>query len=749
MEEEGNKKEEHEHETAPVAIAVTQERDTSNTKRFLPALAFAAVVLIIILCAVLIPNDREPLSPEEEVYVPETVDFQAGVSLITAYDIQSIITSRLATTTIVIDIANALRCSSIRSIALQLPLGTRVASLHTVSYDDDEEVCRTNGKVQRLEEARETFLENASEGLPGAYIEEHDSFTHSLQVAIPPLGKASVELVLEQLLHQRLGKVVFDIPFSPNEKIDSITLDLTVEGINDFVQEGLQLDFGAELKKADVLLPTSYENSTTFDTIAHFVLDLPDAREYIDLPRLVRGSYVPQEFPENGILYTSEGGTWSCFEHYFRPPDLESMAKNIVFVVDTTLRDVKLNHTKEALKSFISTYLTERDSFYIQLYGREGTVHAKIAASATVEEKNEAIEFIDRDWERSREANLHAAFLEGLLRAKSNDQQSDGPPSVNIVVFISNSWANEGEQNRKKIVDDIYNYNFLSDGKPVKIFSLGFEDQADMALLNAIAVTNDGVSVSVGGSSYQKQIENFFESEFGDVLLADANVEYSGGFSIAGETPQTFSLLSDGYEVVVRGLLVEPETLDAEDSVLSLQAKTTAVTSDGNMEWQVSAIPQESSLCFQSYAHARIDQLLRLRDMADLIGNDTLKQIANLVEPCLDNYTLAECFEEEATRLALAAGVVAKGITSMVTVDEEGCLNFEGETNICRDGTDWKTEMYLDRYDPIKADYGEEYYEGGYHGGGFSGSSTRGLLSAVLTTVLVASSAILLLWIDW
>ena len=347
--------------------------------------------------------------------------------------------------------------------------------------------------------------------------------------------------------------------------------------------------------------------------------------------------------------------------------------------------------------------MTERDSFYIQLFGRQGTELAQIAPSATVEEKEQAMKFIDSKWPTSTSIDFHAAFLEGLLRAKANKDSESFPSSVNIVVFISNSGPSYGESDRKRIVDNIYNYNYKSEGKPVKIYSLGFRGYADVGLLRAIAVTNDGVTVTLqDGPTYQDQIQNFFESEFGDVLLADVNVEYSsgGGITIAGTSPQSFSLLSDGYEVVVRGLLVDNKDTTLGENELLLQATTTAVTSDGDQQWQVSSVNQESSLCFQSYAHARIDQLMSLRDTSGLVSNKTLLEIANLVEPCPSNTTLSDCFKDEATKLALQAGIVAKGITGMVTIDKDECLKFEGETHICRDGTDPNAEMYLDRYDP-------------------------------------------------
>ena len=140
---------------------------------------------------------------------------------------------------------------------------------------------------------------------------------------------------MEQLLQQRLGKVNFELPFSPNEKVDGISFDLTVEGINQFVDNELELDLGNQLADNDLALLDVSNMTTINNNGAHFALDLPDAREYKVLPTIISGSYVPEQFPESGILYTSQGDTWSCFEHYFRPPDLTSMAKNIVFVVDT------------------------------------------------------------------------------------------------------------------------------------------------------------------------------------------------------------------------------------------------------------------------------------------------------------------------------------------------------------------------------------------------------------------------------
>jgi hypothetical protein len=57
----------------------------------------------------------------------------------------------------------------------------------------------------------------------------------------------------------------------------------------------------------------------------------------------------------------------------------------------------------------------------------------------------------------------------------------------------------------------------------------------------------------------------------------------------------------------------------------------------------------------------------------------------SLSKPCTTD--LANCINEEALSLALEPNVVAEGLTGMVTVFDENCLSFEGDTEICRDGT--------------------------------------------------------------
>jgi hypothetical protein len=189
--------------------------------------------------------------------------------------------------------------------------------------------------------------------------------------------------------------------------------------------------------------------------------------------------------------------------------------------------------------------------------------------------------------------------------------------------------------------------------------------------------------------------------------LLDVSVTLKGDATAYGETQQTFPLFADGYEIVVQGLLEEHESTSEH----SLQAVTTTATTDGITSWTVTAVQDSStmsqaknSLCFQSYAHARVTQLLRLCDASEFFGIDILAELVSLSDPCTTD--LADCIEEEAMSLALEANVVAKGLTGMVTVFNENCLSFEGETEICRDGT--RADEYYEDYGVTGASYSRQ-----------------------------------------
>jgi len=557
--------------------------------------ALAIIVVVIVIIVRLGSNSNEV---EESTW---TVGYSTGVSLITSYAVEATIRSRLSTTSITMEVANALDCSSVHVVTLQLPVDTRVTSLQIKGNDG----CTSNGQVQELDEAQDTFEEQVASGLPGAYVEAdaNDAFSYSVQVSIPPLGTTSVTLVVEQILQQKLGEVVFAIPWIPNENVDKVSFDLDVQDVTgkpaefqvvldpetlvqggDFTRTPTETPTGAPIVAIPPLLngttatltrrptqaptfapvwdstesPTVTPLPTSFTGSLH--LELPDARQY-KLPKVIRGQYNPGTLPETGLLYADQ----RCFEHFFVPKDTgQGMARNLFFLLDTSygVNTQKLREMKAALEKVIDT-LTPRDTFVIQTFGRKGTEELWGSAFGTPAEKKEAKEFLNSIKKNTnRGTNLNEALLEGMLRAKT--AAANANDSVTILFVLSSEYASMGETSRSKIAKHVYELNKAAEGDdetkttPVKIFAVGLADTADTQLLDAIALTNGGVSMPLlRGVSAKltnaQQIVDFFSSRIGNILLSDVTVDFEATSTIYGSgktgnvygtTQQSFSLVS-------------------------------------------------------------------------------------------------------------------------------------------------------------------------------------------------------------
>ena len=686
---------------------------TNNKRKHIFLLAgIVAIAFVVIMVLVVRP------AKEAEEFVPEYIDYSTGVSLVTFYGVESSIRGRLAQTKITMEVTNALDCSSIRAMAIQLPPSSRVASLETVSSEtEDNKFCRTYGKVEEITQARDTFLEGASQGVPTAYIEEQEGSTYNLQVSLPPLGSTTVELVLEDLLLLRLGEVNFELPMSPIDAVDEITFDLDVKDVNQDpsmfkIDLSLALDVGnlggelTNLLQQDDPDALMLPGNTTADGYrsAQFTLDLPDAQEYI-LPKIVRGSILPGEKPENGVVSTAG----NCFEFYFQPNTLVPMRKNVVFAVDTAgarngnSRTDAFEVVKQAIAQFIDTSMTPDDTFTIRTFGEEeGRERVYGPNLATDVEKVRADAFLSGLSQRTDEysPNFHRGVLRGLLDSKDY-AKDNGAGTVDILVIVSLHDYFVGEHRRKVIVNDILKLNYQADSTPIKIFSVGFDLVSDKKLLNTIAVLNGGQStiIPIGGDleRAKSQLEFFFRSEFGTVYLSDVRIAFDGTSKPYAVTQSSFSMLADGFEVVSRGLLDADERAGPQSADF-LKAVTSAMTTSGEMGWTAlpTIVADESteddfanSYCFQSYAHSRISQLLVIADASELVDDDVLTDLINLVNPCeTDKDTnLGDCIRQEALDLALKANVVVKGLTGMATVDDDSCQAFDPDAQICLDGS--------------------------------------------------------------
>ena len=107
-------------QTAPLkstATSVPQQQQRMNRKTFIWASLLIIVLIVIVVLAIVLTQDKDPVDVGDP---PIAVDFSTGVSLVTSYVVNTEVRSRLSRTTITMEVANALDCSSIHAISVSI-----------------------------------------------------------------------------------------------------------------------------------------------------------------------------------------------------------------------------------------------------------------------------------------------------------------------------------------------------------------------------------------------------------------------------------------------------------------------------------------------------------------------------------------------------------------------------------------------------------------------------------------------------
>ncbi len=579
--------------------------------------------------------------------------------VLSSYHVSTNVNSRLATTSIDMIFENVEDCASVFGTTIQLPVNGRVTEL----VMDLSDGCQLESQVKNLDEAVKDFEEFSGEGKAAAILTAWDMANYNLEVSIPPNGVTSVTLKYQELLVQKLNQVSFQVPMFPGMAVDDLKINVAMEDPN------MVNAFDTELQDETII--TSLD-----DGRATMHYENRKVTEENALPTLFRVNFQPGRPPEQGLVL-SDG---ECFTHVFNPSillsSIGSMARKIVFVIDVSgsMSGQKLLDVKASFVFMIDT-LDERDSLILQTFSDKGTESQWGPKPATAENKKDAEAFV-KELVTIGSTNLKDAFLDGIENVR------DAPETVApILVIMTDGY---GSSEPSEVARSVRQSN---EGEKVKIFSLAFGENADMDLLLGIAIQNGGRAVRIyeGFGDAADQMEQFYKQELGSVLMSDINVSYDfGDIDISDSTTSSFPILAAGSEIVVRGRIDSSTTFDADGR--SLKSLVSASSAQGAIEVPVDhlVIPDNSASidCRQSFAQARIVELLEFRDVTNYLGNDFLVDTPVSRTSNLD----AQFFEDEAQRIALDAGLVWPGLTALVTVENANCQ--QNNSDVCYSGVE-------------------------------------------------------------
>ncbi len=646
--------------------------------------------------------------------------------VLSSYHVTTDVNSRLAITSIDMVFENYEDCTSAYSMTIQLPMNARVTEL----VMDLSDGCQMDSQVKDLDDAVEDFEEFLGEGKAAAILTAWDMSNYDLQVSIPPNGSTSVSLKYQELLVQKLDLVSFQVPMFPGMTVDNLMVDISVEDPN--LVDGFETDL------QDQSVITSLDGGR-----ASMHYEARQVTEATNLPTLFRANFQPGHPPEEGLFLTNG----ECFTHIFNPTQFLSgvgyMARRIVFVIDVSgsMGGQKLEDVKASFVLMIDT-LEERDTLILQTFSNEGTESRWGPKPATAQNKRDAENFV-KALGTIGGTNLNDAFVDGIANAR------DAPETVAPVVVIMTDGM--GTKPANEVARNVRESN---EGQKVKIFSLAFGRNADMDLLLGIAIQNGGRAVRIyeGFGDAADQMELFYKQELGSILMSDINISYDfGDATISDSTTSNFPILAAGSEIVVRGKMDATGIVDAASR--SLKSVVSAKSANGPFELPVdyTILPSDdvNNDCSQSFAQARIVELLEYRDAAQYIGDEFFVGTAMTRTSNLN----ASNFEEEARKVALDAGLVWPGLTALVTVESSNCQQnvtevcFNGAGSSGADKTGHSSLGPISGYVSKNADQSTQGQSGGAQSIQWSSGSQSRLMSSTLFVMFASSSMMIMFFI--
>ncbi|KAL8563007.1 hypothetical protein ACOMHN_004699 [Nucella lapillus] len=309
------------------------------------------------------------------------------------------------------------------------------------------------------------------------------------------------------------------------------------------------------------------------------------------------------------------------FAHFFAPPNLDSLPKNVLFVIDISgsMSGEKIEQARQAMMKILDD-LTSRDSdrFNILLFDDEHETWQEEPARTTVAEIERAKGFVVRKMVSRGGTDIHTALTRGLT-ILLGEQEARSCDIANMIIFLTDGDPTSGITDTDRIIRDVRSKN----KDRASIHSLGFGYNLDFSFLTAISTQNQGLGRRIFmGNDAKNQLSNFYE-EISKPVLCDVSATYNTDVVTTDLlTVRDFPLHFDGKEIIVAGktrlseMSYDPSRWDAKMTGTGPKGKVNFVVPVGKVQ-VMSESWIEEDLTEKLWAYMKIKSLLKEIDRLD------------------------------------------------------------------------------------------------------------------------------------
>ncbi|XP_069823234.1 inter-alpha-trypsin inhibitor heavy chain H3-like [Dendropsophus ebraccatus] len=402
------------------------------------------------------------------------------------------------------------------------------------------------GVIKEKEAAKKQYEKAVSKGQTAGLVRasgrKTEKFTVSVNVASE--SKVTFELVYEEMLKRHFGKYEMFIKVQPKTLVRKYEIEVNIHE-----PQGISfLDAESSFLTNDLL--TAIDKSFSGDKgHVSFKPTIDQQRSCANCETtLLDGDFtvtydVKRESPGN--IQVVNG----YFVHFFAPPKLSGVPKNVVYVIDRSgsMTGKKIEQTREALLRILND-TSEHDHFNFILFDDEIILWKDSLVKATPKNLEEAKKFVSTITPNGL-TNINDPVLKAVeLLNKAHENKTVPVRSVSIVILLTDGEANVGESEPSNIQENVKK---AIQGR-YTLYSLAFGYDVDYPFLEKLALENSGIARRIyADSDADLQMQGFYK-EIANPTLTNIEMQYPEN-AVADLTKSNFKQYFEGGEIVVAG----------------------------------------------------------------------------------------------------------------------------------------------------------------------------------------------------
>uniref|UniRef100_A0A3Q2QCF4 Inter-alpha-trypsin inhibitor heavy chain H3 n=1 Tax=Fundulus heteroclitus TaxID=8078 RepID=A0A3Q2QCF4_FUNHE len=454
------------------------------------------------------------------------------------------VTSRFAHTVMTSVALNKANTSKEIFFEVELP---KSAFITNFSMEIEEKVYV--GVVKEKEKAKKQYQKAVSSGQTAGLVKASGRKMEKFSVSVSIAAESNVTFVLtyEELLQRKLGQYEILIRVKPKSLVQQFQI-LT----NIYEPQGLSYVDAHATFLSNELLPLVEKTVSDKKAQISFSPTLEQQRKCPGCDgTLIDGDFIVKYDVNRqqglGEIQIVNGH----FVHFFAPPDLPRVPKNVVFVIDRSgsMYGRKMAQTREALLKILPD-LHEEDYFALIQFDTRILSWKDSLTKATKENVAAAMDYV-RTIVDSGGTDINAAMLQAINMLVKDRQGNFLPErSIDMIILLTDGMPNVSD------ISTIQENVRSATGGNMSLFCLGFGNDVDYNFLDVMSKQNKGLARRIfEASDAALQLQGFYD-EVSSPLLLEIDLQYPDN-AVDYVTTSHFPQLFNGSEIVVAGRLMD------------------------------------------------------------------------------------------------------------------------------------------------------------------------------------------------